>query len=128
MPPCLQPRVAPSQRIAENLARDTTAARFPTEPEKCVRKRDRACVADQGRQLAFAVLLATLVAHVSQLPRLAEPIRTTLCTVAPPMHRPEIAENIRAAKEPRLYVIDLHGIVSGDLRAADTADHGNASG
>jgi hypothetical protein len=74
------------------------------------------------------VLLATLVAHVSQLLRLAEPICPTFGTVAAPMHRPEIAENVRAAKEPRSYVIDMHGIVGDDLRAADTADHGNASG
>jgi hypothetical protein len=85
-------------------------------------------VADQGRQLGTALLLATLVALVSQLLRLAEPICPTLGAVATPMHRPEIAENIRATKEPRPYVIDMYGIVGDDLRAADTADHGNASG
>lgn len=84
--------------------------------------------AGRGRQLAIAVLLATLVAHVSQLWRLTEPICSTFGTVAAPVYRPEVAQNIRATKEPRSYVIDMHGIVGDDLRAADTADHRNASG
>jgi hypothetical protein len=85
-------------------------------------------VAHQGRQLATALLLVTLVALVSQLPRLAEPICPTLGAVAASVYWPEVAENIRAAKESRLYVIDMPGVVGDDLRAADTAGHGNASG
>jgi len=85
-------------------------------------------VADWGRQLAIALLLATLVALVSQLPRLAEPVCAALGTVAARVYWPEIAESIRAAKESRSYVIDMHGIVSGDLSAADAAGHGSASG
>ena len=85
-------------------------------------------MATGGRQLAAAVLLVTLVARISQLWRLTEPICATFGTVAAPVYRPEIAENIRATKEPRSYVIYMHGIVGDDLTATDTADHGNASG
>ena len=85
-------------------------------------------MADRGRQLAIAPLLATLVAPVLQLPRLAEPICAALGTVAARVYWPKIAESIRAAKESRSYVIDMHGIVSSDLSAADAAGHGNASG
>jgi hypothetical protein len=85
-------------------------------------------VEDRGRQLAIALLLATLVALVSQLPRRAEPVCPALGTVAAPVHWPEIVQNIRAAKESGSYVIDMHGIAGDDLEAADAADHGNASG
>jgi hypothetical protein len=85
-------------------------------------------VATGGRQVALGVSLVTLVAHVSQLWRLTEPICSALGTVTAPVYWPEIAENIRATKEPRSYVIDVHGIVDHDLGAADTADHGRASG
>lgn len=77
---------------------------------------------------AIAVLLATLVVLVSQLLRLAEPVCPALGTVAAPVYGPEVAENIRAAKEARLDVIDMHGVVHDDLSAADAAGHGYASG
>jgi hypothetical protein len=84
--------------------------------------------AGRGRQLALGVLLVTLVAHVSQLWRLTEPICSALGAVAAPVYWPEVAKNIRATKEPRSYVIDMHGVVGDDLTAADTADHGYATG
>jgi hypothetical protein len=83
------------------VATTRKAGKKAEDRQKGVRKRDRARVVTGGRQLAIAVLLATLVAHVPQLWRLTKPICSTFGTVAAPVYWPEVAGNIRATKEPR---------------------------